>query len=124
MPDNPSTELALIKVLSDQLADFRALASRVDHFGERLWHLEHKSQHRHQEIMTALETLAKAVADNAAAQADLTTAVNAAVARLGSPGATDAQLLTIAGQIDANTATTKTQTEAINTALTPPTATT
>jgi hypothetical protein len=119
MPDNPSTELALIKLLSDQLADFRALASRVDHFGERLWHLEHKSQRLHEQIMTALETLTASVAAATTGQADLTTAVNAAIVRLGNPGATDAQLLTLASAIDGLSASDVSLTAALTAALNP-----
>lgn len=120
MPDNPSTELALIKLLSDQLADVRALSSRMEHFGERLGRLEHQTQHRHQDIMTALQTLLDAIAAAALAQTELTTAVNAAIVLIGTPGATDAQILSAAQAIAANTASDVALTAALNAALNPP----
>lgn len=120
MPDNASTEVALIKLLSDQLADVRALSSRIEHMAERLGRLEHQSQHRHEQIMTALETLTASVAAGTAAQTDLTTAVNAAIVRLGNPGATDAQLLTLASAIDGLSASDVSLTAALNAALNPP----
>jgi predicted nucleic acid-binding Zn ribbon protein len=120
MPDNASTELALIKVLSDQLAEFRALSTKLEHLAERLGRLEHQSQHRQDQIMTALETLVASVDANVAGQAALTTAVNALIVRVGTPGPTDAQLLSIAGQVDSSTASDKALTDAANAALNPP----
>lgn len=120
MPDNPSTELALIKLLSDQLADVRTLSSRVEHLSEHVGRLEHQAQHRHEDLMNALETLTASVAAGTAGQAELTTAVNAAIVRLGNPGATDAQLLTLAGAIDGLTASDVALTAALKAALNPP----
>jgi phosphate starvation-inducible protein PhoH len=120
MPDNTSTELALIKLLSDQLADVRALSARVEHLSEHIGRLEHQSQHRHQQIMTALETLTASVTAATEGQASLTTAVNAAIVRLGNPGATDAQLLTLAAAIDGLSASDVSLTNALNAALNPP----
>lgn len=122
MPDNPSTELALIKLLSDQLADVRALSSRIEHLAQHVGRLDHQSQHRNETIMTALETLTASVTAGTAGQAELTTAVNAAVVKLGSPGATDAQLLTLAGAIDSLTASDVSLTTALNNAVNPPAA--
>jgi len=119
MPDNASTELALIKLLSEQLADVRALSARFDHLSERIGRLEHNTQHRHEALMTALETLTASVAAGTAGQAELTTAVNAAIVRLGNPGATDAQLLTLASAIDALSASDVSLTAALNAALNP-----
>lgn len=119
MPDNQSTELALIKLLSDQLADFRALSGRIEHLSERLGRLEHNTQHRHEELMTALETLTESVNANVAGQATLTAAVTALIVRVGTPGPTDAQLLTLAGQVDSSTASDKALTDAANGALNP-----
>jgi hypothetical protein len=119
MPDNASTELALIKLLGEQLADFRALAFRIEHLSERIGRLEHQSQHRHEALMTALESLTASVAAGTAGQAELTTAVNAAIVRLGNPGATDAQLLTLASAIDALSASDVSLTAALNAALNP-----
>lgn len=120
MPDNPSTELALIKLLGDQLADVRALSNRIEHLSEHIGRLEHQSQHRHQEIMTGLETLTNSVNANVSGQAALTTAVNAAIVRLGTAGPTDAQLLTLAGQIDSSTNSDTALTNALNAALEAP----
>lgn len=113
MPDNPSTELALIKLLSEQTDLFRVLASRISH-------LEHNTQHRHEALMTALETLTEASNLATTAQTELTTAVNAAIVRIGTPGATDAQLLSVATAVAANTESDKSLTTALNAALNPP----
>lgn len=121
MPDNASTELALIKLLSDQLADVQALAARLEHLGERIGRLEHQSQHRHETLMTALETLTASVNTNTSGQADLTAAVNAAIVQLGTPGATDAQLLSLAAAIDQNTSSDAALAAALRLAVTPPT---
>lgn len=113
MPDNPSTELALIHLIRDTLGELAVLAGRIER-------LEHNIQHRHTKLMTALETLTKAVADGTQGQAELTTAVNAAIVRLGNPGATDAQLLTLASAIDNLTASDVSLTATLNAALNPP----
>jgi hypothetical protein len=120
MPDNSSTELALIKLLSDQLADVRSLSARVEYLSEHIGRLEHQSQHRHEQIMTALEDLTQAVTDNVAGQAALTTAVNAAIVKLGSPSPTDAQLNTLRDAIRSSTESDASLTTALNAAVTPP----
>lgn len=113
MRDNPSTELALIKLLSEQTELFRVMASRISH-------LEHNTQHRHEEIMTALETLTNSVNTAAAAQSELTTAVNAAIVRIGTPSATDAQILSAATAIDANTSSDRSLISALTAAMATP----
>ena len=113
MPDNASTELALINLLRETLDDVRALAVRIGH-------LEHNTQHRHEQIMTALETLTASVNTNTSGQADLTAAVNAAIVQLGTPGATDAQLLSLAAAIDQNTQSDAALAAALRAAVTPP----
>lgn len=120
MPDNASTELALIKLMGEQLADFRALSARVEHLSEHLGRLEHNTQHRHEELMTGLETLTNSVNANVSGQSALTTAVNALIIRVGTPGPTDAQLLTLAAQIDSSTNSDTALTDAINVALDAP----
>lgn len=115
MPDNPSTELALIALLRETLDVVRELSAGIRR-------LDHQSQHRNETIMTALETLTASVTAGTAGQADLTTAVNAAIVKLGSPGATDAQLLTLAGAIDSLTASDVSLTTALNNAVNPPAA--
>ena len=71
--------------------------------------------------MTALETLTASVNANTQGQAALTTAVNAAIVQLGTPGATDAQLLSLAAAVDSSTESDKALTDALNAALNPPT---
>lgn len=110
--DNPSTELALIKLLSEQTELFRVLASRISH-------LEHNTQHRHEILMTALETLTSSVNGNSQGQSSLTTAVNAAIVQLGKPSPTDAQLLSLAAAIDQSTASDAALTVALNNATSP-----
>ena len=120
IPDNASTELALIKLLSDQLADVRALSTRMEHMAERLGRLEHQSQHRHEQIMTALETLTGSVTAQTTELTDLTAAVNEAIVEIGADTPTDAQLLTLATAIDANTAQQATLAQTLRAAVTPP----
>lgn len=110
MPDNPSTELALIGLLREGLTEIRR-------FGERICVLE-KTQEK---IMTAIETLTESVNAAAKAQTELTTAVNAAIVQLGTPSATDAQILTAAAAVDANTASDVALTKALTDAVNPPT---
>ena len=112
MPDNASTELALINLLRETLDDVRALAARVGH-------LEHKIQHQHEKLMTALETLTASVQALHDGDAALTTAVNDAITHIGQPGATDAQLTTLAGVIDTKTASDAALVVALNAALNP-----
>lgn len=80
----------------------------------------HRIEHKLDTIMTALETLTESVNANTAGQAELTIAVNAAVVQLGTPGATDAQLLTLAAAVDSSTASDAALTKALNDAVTPP----
>lgn len=67
--------------------------------------------------MTALETLTASVTAGVTAQADLTTTINAAIVRIGQPGATDAQLLTLAASVDSLNASDNALTAALNAAL-------
>ena len=120
MPDNQSTELALIKLLSDQLADVRSLSARIEHLSEHIGRLEHQSQHRHEQIMTALETLTASVTAATTELTDLTDAVNAAVIELGADTPTDAQLLTLSTAIDAFTTSVANQAKLLRDAVTPP----
>jgi hypothetical protein len=120
MPRDENTERELIELLTKVLADFfkedrRALA----HLVSRVALLEDNEHIRHLQIMTALETLTASVNANTQGQANLTTAVNAAIVQLGTPGATDAQLLTLAAAIDQNTQSDKSLTDALITAVNP-----
>lgn len=91
----------------------REFTHELREFGKRDSHWKHK-------IMTALETLTGSVNANTAGQAELTIAVNAAIVQLGSPGATDAQLLTLSTAIDSSTASDAALTAALKAAVTPP----
>ena len=113
MPDNASTELALVSLLRETLDDVRALAVRVGQ-------LEHNTQHRHTELMTALETLTGSVTAQTTEMTNLTAAVNEAIVELGADTPTDAQLLTLATAIDANTAQQATLATTLRAAITPP----
>lgn len=113
-----NTEKELIELLTRVLTDFfkedhRSLSAIVT----RLLALEKQQE----QIMTALETLTASVNANTAGQAELTTAVNKAIVQLGTPGATDAQLLTLAAAVDSSTASDKALTDALNAATTTPT---
>lgn len=71
--------------------------------------------------MTALETLTAAVNANTQGQANLTTAVNAAIVQLGTSTPTDAQLLSLTTAIEANTQSDKALTDSLLLALNPTT---
>lgn len=90
----------------------------IEEFKEILVAL-HKNNQNQIKIMTALETLTEAVNAAAVAQTDLTTAVNAAIVQIGTPSATDTQILTAATAVTANTASDVSLTKALNDALTP-----
>jgi len=97
----------------------------LEHITLALLHELFKQMHaeankRHKEIMTALETLTSSVDSLTASNTDLTAAVNDAITRIGTPSATDAQLLSIAGIVDHNTEVVKAQTAALQAALNPP----
>lgn len=85
-----------------------------------LKHHEHKQNERHQEIMTALERLTASVTTTGTNVASLTAAVDDAVSHIGNPGATDAQLNTLADSIDALNGTIAAQTTRLQTAVNPP----
>ena len=121
MPSDHNSETELIKLLEKVLSDFfkderHAMAG----FAARLTVLEQNEAIRHQQLMTALETLTASVTAGTAGQADLTAAVNAAIVRLGSPGATDAQLLTLAAAVDGLNASDVSLKDALLAALNPP----
>jgi hypothetical protein len=78
-----------------------------------------KQQQRHIQIMTALETLTASVNANTTGQAALTSAVNDAIIHLGTPGATEAQLLSLSAAIDASTASDADLTAKLTAALNP-----
>jgi predicted nuclease of restriction endonuclease-like RecB superfamily len=113
MPKKPAlddnTEKELIELLEKVLGTF------FKDLEERLRAIEHKQD----KIMTALETLTNSVNANTQGQANLTTAVNAAIVQLGTPGATEAQLLSLATAIDQNTQSDKALTDALIAAVNP-----
>lgn len=110
MPDNPSTEIALIHLIRDEMVQFR----------DRMHRLEQQYHRQHTELMTAIETLTASITANTNGQAELTTAVNAAVIELMSDTPSDAILLSLATAIDANTANAATLKQALDNAVNPP----
>ena len=104
-----NTEKELIELLS------RVLSRFFKDVEDRLRAIEQKQD----TIMTALETLTESVNKNTEGQAALTTAVNAAIVHIGTPGPTDAQLLTLSAAVDSSTASDKALTDALVAAVTP-----
>lgn len=116
--DDNNSEKELIDLLKAVLSDmFKEVHDALHSFQSTLTLKETKDQERHIALMTALETITASVTAGTAGQAELTTAVNAAIVRLGSPGATDAQLLTLASAIDALNASDVSLRDALNAAL-------
>jgi hypothetical protein len=117
--EDVNSEKELIQLVHELIGFMREdiLALRV-----RFDALEATNQRNHQIIMTAIEELSAAVSQNTAGQAELTTAVNAAIVRITTPGPTDAVLLGLKGQVDSSTASDKALTDSLNAALgnTPP----
>jgi hypothetical protein len=125
MPDgrtyDDNSEKELIGLLTKVLRDFfKEDARALTGLTARLTVLEENSTIRHTQIMTALEALTESVNAGTAGQAELTKAVNAAIVQLGTPGATDAQLLSLKSAIDATTQSDKDLTAALTAAVTPP----
>lgn len=114
--DDGNSEKDLIKLIRDILG---GVVQRVDS-------LEKKQQERHNQIMTAIETLQEAIAANTAGQAALTSAVNDAITRIQTPSASDATLLSLAALVQSSTQSDSDLTAALRTALggevTPPAA--
>lgn len=121
--DDGNSETELIDLLKTVLSDmFKEVHDAMHAFQTSLTLKETKDQERHSKLMTGLETLTNSVNANVSGQAALTTAVNALIIRVGTPGPTDAQLLTLAAQIDSSTNSDTALTNAANAALeaTPP----
>lgn len=108
---NDNTERPLIDLIRTILTDF------IKEVRADLAALKNKEQERHSQIMTALETLTASVTAGTVGQAELTAAVNAAIVRLGSPGTTDAQLITLTAAVDALNASDVSLRDALNAAL-------
>ena len=85
----------------------------------RITHIESQQQENTRKIMAAIQNLTDAVTANTTGLHDLQVAVDAAVAKLGTPGTNDATLQALADAITANTATTAAQTARLNAAVTP-----
>jgi DNA uptake protein ComE-like DNA-binding protein len=120
-PNDGNSEESLIALLKTVLTGmFKEVHDTLDEFRVMLLNQEQKQNERHGTLMTALEELTAAVNEAATAQTDLTTAVNAAIVQLGTPGATDAQILTAATAIRANTASDVALTAALKDAVNPP----
>ena len=109
-----NTERPLIELIGKILTDFTSEIR--DAFAE----LQNKEQERHEKIMTGLETLTNSINANVSGQAALTTAVNALIILAGTPGPTDAQLISLAGQVDSSTNSDTALTNAINDVLNAP----
>lgn len=91
-------------MIRDILGGFaNTVTDALSGLADRLSHSETKADERHQQIMTAIETLTEAVNKNTAGQAELTSAVNDAIARIGTPSVTDAQLLSLTALVDSST---------------------
>lgn len=85
---------------------------------------KHQNKKHHQEIMSALSDLTDAITGlNTDLQADTASVLNA-VSHIGSPAATDAQLVPLTQAINANRSTvqanTKALNDAVNAVVTPP----
>ncbi len=118
--DSGNSEKPLIELLRTVLHDFFSkVETALAKLDTRLGHHETKTEDRHRQLMTALETLTDAVNRNTQGQADLTAAVNEAIVRIGTPSATDAQLLSLAAAIDQNTQSDTTLANSLRAALNP-----
>jgi hypothetical protein len=121
MPSDDNTERELIGLLTRVLGDFfKDERHAMVGFAARLTLLEQNSDIRHQQLMTAIETLTASADALTKSDTDLTGAVNDAITRIGTPGVTDAQILGIASVIDHNTAVITAQTVALRAALDAP----
>lgn len=103
--DSGNSEESLIKLIREILNGVvRSVTGALSELRDRLTASQTKEDERHRQIMTALETLTASIDANTAGQADLTTVVNEAITRIGTPSVTDAQLLSLAGLVDSSTA--------------------
>lgn len=116
--DSGNSEESLIKLINSLLSKFFAETNRsIADLRHELARLEAKTKQQHREIMTGLENITASVDASTAALTEMTTAVNDAITHIGSPSATDAQLTSLAGIIDHNTAVVKAQTAALQAAI-------
>lgn len=81
---------------------------------------QEKTNERLHQIMAALERLTSSITTTGTNVHDLTVAVDDAVTHIGNPGATDAQLNTLADTVDALNATVGGQSKRLNEAVNPP----
>lgn len=103
--DSGNSEKDLIKLLTKVLDDFfKVQNNAIECLTARLSSLETSNAAILETIMTALETLQASIDANTKGQADLTTAVNEAITRIGTPSASDATLLSLATLVDSSTA--------------------
>lgn len=119
--DDPgNSEKPLIELLKTVLHDFFSkVEGALTKLDLRLGQHETKTEERHRKLMTALEQLTASVNANTQGQANLTTAVNAAIIQLGKPSPTDEQLLSLSNAIDQSTQSDKALTDALIAAVTP-----
>jgi hypothetical protein len=120
--NDDNSEKELIDLLRSVLSEmFKTVHDALNSLQIALHNKEHKDNERFKKLMTALETLTNSVNANTQGQANLTTAVNAAIVQLGTPGATDAQLLSLSAAIDQNTQSDKALTDSLIAAVNPTT---
>jgi hypothetical protein len=119
-PNDGNSEESLIALLKTVLTGmFKEVHDTLDEFRVMLLNQEQKQNERHGTLMTAIEELTAAQNEATIAQTALTTAVNAAIVQLGTPSATDAQILSAATATRANTASDVALTTALNNAVNP-----
>jgi hypothetical protein len=82
------------------------------------YEIAHLNKHW-KEFMNALDTITQAVTANTAASTALTESVNLAITKLGTP-ANEAEIIALAGVVDANTANAAALKTALDAALNPP----
>ena len=116
------TEEELATFILSELAEARREGQGSgDEFWQHLFALlntnENKQIERDEKIMSALSDLQTAAGGLSTALTDNTNAVLSAVAHIGSPAATDAQLVPITAALTANTATLAANTKQLNDAV-------
>lgn len=115
-----NSEESLIALLKSILVnEFKEVNDSIQEYRTELAAKETRDNERHQTIMTALEDLQAALNEATTAQTDLTTAVNAAIVKLGTtPVPVDEAAITAAAvAVRANSASDVVLKDALNAAL-------
>lgn len=118
-PEKPAcsddnTERPLIELIGKILTDF------TKEIRDELAALKKEVHERNENMATAIEDLQAAINESTVAQTDLTTAVNAAIVRIGTPSANDAAITAAAVAVRANAASDVSLKDSLNTALDTP----